>query len=96
MPGGGSADFNRGRTITELSELVREGRNLTLCARTSMGFTHDHDPTMMCDSSGRFFDVPPLTVGDHVRRRVDQKEPAWRIALHHRTTRPLTFALHLR
>ena len=34
----------------------------------------------MCDLSGRLFDVPPVTMGDHVRRRVVQKEPAWRIA----------------
>ena len=53
MPGGGSADFNRGRTFNDLCELVREGGNLTLCVRTSMGFTHDHGPTMMCDWSGR-------------------------------------------
>ena len=52
MPGVGSADIDRGKTFNELSELVRERRNLTLCARTSMGFAHDRDPTMMCDLSG--------------------------------------------
>ena len=35
---------------------------------------------MMCDLSGHLFDVPPVTVGDHVRRRVVQIEPAWRLA----------------
>ena len=55
MPEVGSVEFNRGWTLNELSELVREGRNLALCARTSMGLTHDRDPTMMCDLSGRLF-----------------------------------------
>ena len=50
----GSVEFSRGWTVDELSELVREGRNLALCARTSMGLTYDRDPTMMCDLSGRF------------------------------------------
>ena len=45
----GSVEFSRGWTLNELSELVREGRNLPCCARTSMGLTHDRDPTMMCD-----------------------------------------------
>ena len=40
-------------TPDELGELVREGRNLALSARTSMGLTYDRDPTMMCDLSGR-------------------------------------------
>ena len=31
----GSVEFSRGWTVDELSELVREGRNL--CAQTSMG-----------------------------------------------------------
>ena len=55
MPEVGSVEINRGWTLNELSELVREGRNLALCARTSMGLTHYRDPTMMCDLSGRLF-----------------------------------------
>ena len=57
-------------TLNELSELVREGRNLALCARTSMGLTYDSDPTMMCDLSGRLFNVPPVTLGERVKRRI--------------------------
>ena len=53
MPEVGSVEFNRGWTLNELSDLVREGRNLALCARTSIGLTFDRDPTMMCDLSGR-------------------------------------------
>ena len=53
IPEVGSVEFNRGWTLNELSELVREGRNLALCARTPMGLTHDRDSTMMCDLSGR-------------------------------------------
>ena len=64
MPEVGSVEFNRGWTLNELSELVREGRNLALCARTSMGLTHDRDPTMMCDLSGRLFSVPPVAMSD--------------------------------
>ena len=51
MPEVGSVEFNRGWTLNELGELVREGRNLALCARTSMGLIYDRDPTMMCDLS---------------------------------------------
>ena len=39
MPEVGSVEFNRGWTLNELSELVREGRNLALCVRTSTGST---------------------------------------------------------
>ena len=62
--GGGEmpVEFNRGWILNELSELVREGRNLVLCAQTSMGLTHDRDLTMMWDLSGRLFSVPPLTM----------------------------------
>ena len=55
----GSVEFSRGWTIDELSEMVREGRNLALGARASMGQTFDNDPTMMCDLSGRLYNVPP-------------------------------------
>ena len=71
---------NRGWTLNELSELVREGRNLALGARTSMGLTHDRDPTMMCDLSGCLFNVPPVTMGERVRRRFVRKLPVWRAA----------------
>ena len=53
-----------GWTLNELSELVREGRNPAFCARTSMGLIYDRDPTMMCDLSGRFVNVPPITLGE--------------------------------
>ena len=42
----GSVEFNRGWTLNELIELVREGRELALCARTSVGLAHDRDPTI--------------------------------------------------
>ena len=42
-----------------------------------MGLTYDRDPTMMCDLSGRLFNVPPKTLG---RRRVVRKLPMWRPA----------------
>ena len=71
----GSVEFSRGWTLNELSELAREGINLALCARTSMGLTHDRDPTMMCDLSGRLFNVPPVTMGERVRRRIVRKLP---------------------
>ena len=51
-------------SLGKVSELVREGRNLAFCARASMGLTYDRDPTMMCDLSGRLFNVPPTTLGD--------------------------------
>ena len=77
MPEVGSVEFSRGWTLNELSELVREGINLALCARTSMGFTHDRDPTVLCDLSGRLFSVPPVTMGDRVRRRIVRKLSVW-------------------
>ena len=80
MPEVGSVEFNRGWTLNELSELVREGRNLALCARTSMGLIYDRDPTMMCDLSGRLFSVPPVTMGERVRRRIVRKLLVWRVA----------------
>ena len=76
----GSVEFSRGWTLSELSELVREGRNLARCARTSMGLTYDRDPTMMCDLSGRLFNVPPVTLGERVKRRIVRKLPMWRPA----------------
>ena len=76
----GSVEFSRGWTLNELGELVREGRNLALCARTSVGLTHDRDPTMMCDLSGRLSNVPPVTMGERVRRRIVRKLPVWRPA----------------
>ena len=39
MPEVGSVEFHCGWTLNVLSELVREGRNLALCARTSTGST---------------------------------------------------------
>ena len=72
----GSVEFSRGWTLNELSELVREGRNLVLCARTSMGLTHDRDLTMI-DLSGRLFNVPPVTLGERVRRRIERTFPMW-------------------
>ena len=80
MPEVGSVEFNRGWTHNELSELVGEGRKLALCALTSMRLTHDRDMTMMCDLSGCHFNVPPVTVGERVRRRFVRKLPVWRAA----------------
>ena len=76
----GSGEFSRCWTLTELSELVREGRNLALGAGTSMGLTYDRDPTMMCDLSGRLFNVLPITLGERVKRRIVRKLPMWRPA----------------
>ena len=73
MPEVGPVELIRGWTLNQLSEVVREGRNLALSARTSMGQTNDRDPTMMCDLSGRFFCVPPSTLGERVRRRIVRK-----------------------
>ena len=73
MPEVGSVEFNCGWTLIELSELVREGRNLALCARTSMRLTCDRDPTMMCDVNRRLFSVLPVTMGERVRRRIVRK-----------------------
>ena len=69
----GSVEFSHGWTLNELSELVREGRNLALCARTSISLT-------MCDLSERLFNVPPMTLGESVRRRIVRKLPMWRPA----------------
>ena len=68
----GSVEFSRGWTLDGLSELVREGRNLFLSARTSMGLTYDRDPAMMCDLSGRLFSVP---LSEGVKRRMVRKLP---------------------
>ena len=76
----GSVEFSCGWALNELSELVREGRNLGFCARTSMGLTYDRDLTMMCDLSGRLFNVSPVTLGERVRRRTVRKLPVWRLA----------------
>ena len=35
---------------------------------------------MMCDLSGRLFNVPSVTVGERVRRRIVRKLPVWRPA----------------
>ena len=75
-----SVEFSRGVTLNELSELVREGRNLALRARTSRGLTYDCDPTMMCDLSGRLFNAALITVGERVKRRIVRKLPMWRLA----------------
>ena len=45
-----------------------------------MGLTYDRDPTMMCDLSGRLFNVPPITLGERVKRRIARKLPMWRPA----------------
>ena len=57
-----------------------QGRSLALGARTSMGSTHDRDPTMMCVLSGRLFNVPLAIMGERVRRRIVRKLRAWRAA----------------
>ena len=75
-----SVEFSRGVTLSGLSELVREGRNLALRARTSRGLTYDCDPTMMCDLSGRLFNAALITVGGRVKRRIVRKLPMWRLA----------------
>ena len=75
-----SVEFSRDWTLNELSELTREKRNLTLCARASMGLIYDRDPTMMCVLSGRLFNVPPITLGGLVKRRIARKLPMWRPA----------------
>ena len=90
-------EFNRGWILNELSELVRERRNLVLCAQTSMGLTHDRDLTMMWDLSGRLFSVPPLTMEENVSDVGPFENPLCdelflRIHLHHHATRPLTLA----
>ena len=76
----GSVEFSRGWTLDELSELVREGRNMALNARSSMGLMYDRDPAMMCDLSGRLCNVPLVTLGERVRRRMVRKLPMWRPA----------------
>ena len=76
----GSVEFSRGWTHDELSELVREGRNLALNAQSSVELMYDRDPAMMCDLSGRLFNVPPVTLGERVRRRIVRKLPLWRPA----------------
>ena len=79
-PETGSVEFSRGWPLDELSELVREGRNLALNARSSMGLMYDRDPTMMRDLSGRLFNAPPVTLGERVWRRIVRKLPMWRSA----------------
>ena len=76
----GSFEFSRDSTLSELSELVREGGNLALCARNSMDLTYDRDPAMMCDLSGRLFNVAPMTLGERVKRWSVRKLPMWRPA----------------
>ena len=73
----GSVEFSRGWTLNELSELVREGRNLALSARTSMELTYDRDPTTLCDSSSRLFNVPHVTLSERVKRGIVRKLPKW-------------------
>ena len=74
----GSVQFSRGWTLDELSELVRDGRNRALNAQSSVGLMCDRDPAMMCDLSGRLFNVPSVTLGERVRRRIVRKLPMWR------------------
>ena len=45
-----------------------------------MGLSCDHDPTIMCDLGGRLFSVPPVTMGERVRRRIVRKLRMWRAA----------------
>ena len=71
----GSLAFSRCWFLDELSELVREVRNLTLSAPNSMGLSYDRDPTMMCVLSNRLFNVPPMTLGERVKRRIVGKRP---------------------
>ena len=35
---------------------------------------------MICDLSGRLFNVPPVTMGERVRRRIVRELPVWRPA----------------
>ena len=44
-----------------------------------MGLTYDRDPTMICDLSGRLVNVPPMTLGERVERRIARKIPTWRL-----------------
>ena len=74
---------------------MREGRNLALCAQTSMGLTHDRDPTMMCDLSGRLFNVPLVTMGELVRRRIVRKLLVWRPAPANRPTPSRDLTTHI-
>ena len=69
----GSVEFSRGWTLDEFSELVREGRNLALNAQSSVGVMYDRDQAKMCDLSGRLINVPPVTLGERVRRRIVRK-----------------------
>ena len=91
----GSVEFSRGWTLNVLSELVREGRNLALCARTSMGLTDDRDPTMMCDLSGRLFNVLPMTLCERVKRRTVRKLPFCRPAPANPPTTPRDLTTHV-
>ena len=60
-----------------------------------MGLTHDRDPTMMCDLSGRLFSVPPVTMGERVRRRIVRKLPVWRAVLANPPTPSRDLTTHL-
>ena len=71
-PEADSVELSRDWTIDELSEMVREGRNLALGAQTLMGLTFDNVPSMMCDLSG------PVLLADRVKRRIVRKLPEWR------------------
>ena len=75
----GSAEFSLGWVLNELSELAREGRNVAVLARTSVGFTYDREPMMFCDPCGRLFKVPPMTLGELVRRWIVRKLLMWRL-----------------
>ena len=66
------------RAIDEPSEMVREGRNLALGTRTSMGLTSDNVPTMMCGLSDRLCTVTPVSLAEHIEHRIAQKLPEWR------------------
>ena len=52
---------------------------MAVLARTSVGFTYDREPMMFCDPCGRLFKVPPMTLGELVRRWIVRKLLMWRL-----------------
>ena len=68
----GSAESTRGWTLEEFGRLVRKCCDLALQARAARSETYDRDPIMMmCDLSGRLFDVPPETL----TRKLPERQP---------------------
>ena len=45
-----------------------------------MGLTYNRGPTVVCDLGERLFNVPPVTLGERVKRRIVRKLPMWRPA----------------